>query len=118
MICMHIIAGKTAAPAAHSSHDQVRSCPVHVPCLMAGLPASQDAKVERFVVVHGQIILNQFRHYPSKAVQASAFATALKAAMESRRHSKLYMGSAKSKRPVAGNRNPMKACPCHVPHWP
>ena len=76
--------------------------------LTACLPVLQDAKVERFVVVHGQIILNQFRHYPSKAVQASAFATALKAAMESRRHSKLYMGSAKAKHAVGSNRNPMK----------
>ena len=60
------------------------------------------------MVVHGQIILNQFRVYPNKAIAASAFATALKAAMESRRHSKLYMASAKAKRPTSGNRNPMK----------
>ena len=64
--------------------------------------------MERFVVVHGQIILNQFRVYPNKAIAASAFATALKAAMESRRHSKLYMASAKAKRLTTGNRNPMK----------
>lgn len=68
----------------------------------------QEATVERFVVVHGQIILNQFRAYPNKAIAASAFATALKALMESRRHSKLYMGSAKGKRQTTGNRNPMK----------
>ena len=68
----------------------------------------QEATVERFVVVHGQIILNQFRAYPNKAIAASAFATALKALMESRRHSKLYMGSVKGKRPTIGNRNPMK----------
>jgi len=68
----------------------------------------QEATVERFVVVHGQIILNQFRAYPNKAIAASAFATALKTLMESRRHSKLYMGSAKGKRPTIGNRNPMK----------
>ena len=69
---------------------------------------AQETKVERFVIVHGQIILNQFRVYPNKAIAASAFATALKAAMESRRHSKLYMASAKAKRPTIGNRNPMK----------
>jgi DNA (cytosine-5)-methyltransferase 1 len=80
---------------------------------MACCPALQDAKVERFVVVHGQIILNQFRHYPNKAVQASAFAAALKSAMESRRHSKLYMGSAKAKSAVSGNRNPMKVAFLH-----
>ena len=47
--------------------------------------------MQRFVVVHGQIILNQFRHYPNKAVQRSAFATELKRNMEMRKHHKLYM---------------------------
>eukprot|EP00967_Tisochrysis_lutea_P013587 scaffold15173_cov20-Tisochrysis_lutea.AAC.2 len=47
--------------------------------------------VQRFVVVHGQIILNQFRHYPNKAVQRAAFTTELKRNMETRKHHKLYM---------------------------
>ncbi len=38
--------------------------------------------VERFVVVHGQIILNQFQNYPKEAVRRSAFATGLKEHMQ------------------------------------
>ncbi|KAK9785341.1 hypothetical protein WJX73_005011, partial [Symbiochloris irregularis] len=64
--------------------------------------------VERFIVVHGQVILNQFRNYPVKAVRESSFVAALRARMQQRRHSKLYMAS-KSKLRVGGsNRNPMR----------
>ncbi len=42
------------------------------------------------MVVHGQIMLNQFRHFPIKAVAKSAFVAALKQKMELRRHCKLY----------------------------
>ncbi len=35
------------------------------------------------MVVHGQIILNQFTHFPSKAVKASAFPSSLRAALAS-----------------------------------
>ena len=42
------------------------------------------------MVVHGQIVLNQFRHYPIKAVAKSAFVAALRQKMELRRHCKLY----------------------------
>lgn len=67
--------------------------------------------VERFVVVHGQIILNQFAHFPTKAVRESAFATMLKQRMEARRHSKLYMSKVKGgSKAVVKTRtaNPMK----------
>ncbi|KAK9918243.1 hypothetical protein WJX75_002529 [Coccomyxa subellipsoidea] len=64
--------------------------------------------VERFVVVHGQIILNQFKSFPKKSVANSAFATGLKARMELRRHCKLYMAS-RAKARVRGLRaNPMR----------
>ena len=46
--------------------------------------------MERFVVVHGQILLNQFRHFPNKAVARSAFVGALKERMAQRRHHVLY----------------------------
>ena len=65
--------------------------------------------VERFVVVHGQIILNQFKHFPNKAVKASAFPASLRAALEMRRHLKLYASTAGSVS-RAVNRNPMKVC--------
>ena len=51
----------------------------------------QADSVERFVVVHGQIILNQFKHFPNKAVQKAAFVGELRSKMEARKHSKLYM---------------------------
>ena len=37
------------------------------------------------------IILNQFKHFPNKAVQKAAFVGELRAKMETRKHSKLYM---------------------------
>jgi hypothetical protein len=67
--------------------------------------------VERFLVVHGQILLNQIKAYPNKDVQRSQFVTSLKQKMEARRHSKLYYSKRGfSKAPVvrAVNRNPMK----------
>lgn len=63
--------------------------------------------VERFVVVHGQILLNQFQNYPVKAVKNSAFAATLKDRMELRRHAKLYSKSVKAAKPRS-NSNPMK----------
>ena len=65
-----------------------RSC-LNLPSSLA-LPSQVD-RVERFVVVHGQIMLNQFKHFPNKAVQKAAFVSELKHRMEMRRHSKLYM---------------------------
>ena len=62
------------------------------------------------MVVHGQIILNQFKHLPSKAIKASAFPAALRTALEQRRHLKLYASAAHTASRV--NRNPMKV-PVH-----
>lgn len=76
--------------------------------LFRHLPAFlQVPEVERFVVVHGQIILNQFKHFPNKAVKSSAFPAALRTALEMRRHLKLYASTSRSVTRV--NRNPMKA---------
>lgn len=68
----------------------------------------QVAACERFVVVHGQIILNQFKHFPNKALQNCAFVSSLKTAMEARKHSKLYMKAKKAVKVRMGNQNPMK----------
>ena len=46
-------------------------------------------------MVHGQIILNQFKNYPIKSVQRCAFVTQLKERMEARRHAKLYLSKRK-----------------------
>ena len=63
--------------------------------------------MQRFVVVHGQILLNQFKHFPVKAVRESAFALTLKSQMELRRHAKLYLKPAKAQRGHS-NSNPMR----------
>ena len=69
---------------------------------------SQIAAVERFIVVHGQILLNQFKHFPNKAIQSCAFVNSLKTAMEARKHSKLYSSTKKAVKLKTANRNPMK----------
>ena len=69
-------------------------------------------RVERFLLVHGAILLNQFAGWPVAAVRRSAFAAALKARMQDVRHSKLYRGVIKAAPGSAArravNRNPMK----------
>lgn len=84
-------------------------------CLFERLYASvavQLEHVERYLVVHGQILLSQIKAYPSKDVQRSQFVASLKQKMEARRHSKLYYskrGFSKAPTSVrAINRNPMK----------
>ncbi|XP_057863874.2 DNA (cytosine-5)-methyltransferase 1B [Cryptomeria japonica] len=47
--------------------------------------------VERYVVVHGQIILQQFAEYPDECIQRSAFVTGLSTKMEQRHHTKLFL---------------------------
>lgn len=63
--------------------------------------------IERFLSVHGQIILNCFQNYPVDAIRRSAFASTLRDHMALVRHSNLYQSSIKSK-PRGVNRNPMK----------
>ncbi|KAF6265105.1 hypothetical protein COO60DRAFT_1470199 [Scenedesmus sp. NREL 46B-D3] len=66
-------------------------------------------RVERYLVVHGQILLNQIKAYPNAAVQKAPFVGALREKMEARKHSKLFYskrGFSKAVRVV--NRNPMK----------
>ena len=74
----------------------------------------QVAACERFVVVHGQIILNQFKHFPNKALQNCAFVTSLKTAMEARKHSKLYTNNKKTAKAKSINRNPMRVRPLYL----
>ena len=76
----------------------------------------QVQAVERYVVVHAQIILNQFKHFPNKAIKASAFPASLRSALEMKRHLKLYASTNRAlSRGV--NRNPMKVgnCLCVAP---
>eukprot|EP01025_Chloroclados_australasicus_P039563 TRINITY_DN4101_c0_g1_i3.p1 TRINITY_DN4101_c0_g1~~TRINITY_DN4101_c0_g1_i3.p1 ORF type:complete len:1149 (-),score=154.77 TRINITY_DN4101_c0_g1_i3:63-3509(-) len=66
--------------------------------------------VKRYIIVHGQLILNQFRYYPNKSVQNCAFVSTLKQEMMQMRHSKLYQSKVKQvkqlKKPE--NQNPMR----------
>lgn len=55
------------------------------------------AAVEKYVVVHGQIILQQFREYPDRLIQQSAFGAGLLAKMEARHHTKLLLSKKKLK---------------------
>lgn len=68
----------------------------------------QADTVQRFVVVHGQILLNQFKSFPVKAVRNSAFASALRAQMELRRHAKLYRKLSKGSKGRNRDSNPMR----------
>lgn len=45
--------------------------------------------VESYVVIHGQIILQQFAEYPNECIQRSAFVTGLSIKMKQRHHTKL-----------------------------
>ncbi|WOK98331.1 DNA (cytosine-5)-methyltransferase 1B-like [Canna indica] len=47
--------------------------------------------VERYIVVHGQIILQQFAEYPDETIRKSAFVIGLSDKMEQRCHTKLIM---------------------------
>nr|XP_009408799.2 PREDICTED: DNA (cytosine-5)-methyltransferase 1B-like [Musa acuminata subsp. malaccensis] len=53
--------------------------------------SSNMALVERYVVVHGQIILQQFAEYPDETIQKCAFVMRLSEKMEERHHTKLVM---------------------------
>ncbi|KAJ8647391.1 hypothetical protein MRB53_000414 [Persea americana] len=70
--------------------------------------SSNPLAVERYVVVHGQIILQQFAEYPDEMIRKSAFVTGLSDKMEERHHTKL---SVKKKAMVrkGANLNPRAA---------
>ncbi|XP_042490225.1 DNA (cytosine-5)-methyltransferase 1A-like [Macadamia integrifolia] len=51
--------------------------------------SSNPAVLERYVVVHGQIILQQFAEFPDELIKKCAFVTGLSSKMEERQHTKL-----------------------------
>lgn len=63
------------------------------------------ADVERYLVVHGQIILQQFAEYPEEQIRRSAFVTGLMTKMEEKRHVKLLV-SKKTLIKMGRNLNP------------
>ncbi|KAL4556199.1 hypothetical protein LXL04_038842 [Taraxacum kok-saghyz] len=50
--------------------------------------SSNPANVERYVVVHGQIILQQFAEFPDDTIRKCAFVSGLEDKMEERHHTK------------------------------
>ncbi|OVA00258.1 Bromo adjacent homology (BAH) domain [Macleaya cordata] len=56
-----------------------------------GYISSNPAVVERYVVVHGQIILQQFAEYPNETIRKCAFVSGLSDKMEERHHTKLLI---------------------------
>ncbi|KAM7528630.1 hypothetical protein LguiB_032040 [Lonicera macranthoides] len=50
--------------------------------------ATSPALVERYIVVHGQIILQQFAEYPDETIKKCSFVTGLHDKMEQRHHTK------------------------------
>ncbi|KAI7755349.1 hypothetical protein M8C21_026116, partial [Ambrosia artemisiifolia] len=57
-----------------------KSHPAHI--------SSNPLNVERYVVVHGQIILQQFAEFPDATIRKSAFVSGLETKMEERHHTK------------------------------
>ncbi|PIA25051.1 hypothetical protein AQUCO_13000002v1 [Aquilegia coerulea] len=68
--------------------------------------SSNPAVVERYVVVHGQIILQQFAEYPIKTIKNCAFVSGLANKMEERHHTKLVMKKKKEVLKSEANLNP------------
>jgi len=56
---------------------------------------SKLVEVERYVVVHGQIILQQFAEYPDETIRRSQFVTGLMSKMEQKHHTKLVFSKKK-----------------------
>ncbi|XP_047333677.1 DNA (cytosine-5)-methyltransferase 1-like isoform X2 [Impatiens glandulifera] len=68
------------------------------------ISSNQDT-IERYVVVHGQIILQLFSEYPDDAIRKSAFVIGLNEKMEQKHHTK-WLVKAKTVLNREGNLNP------------
>nr|ACX83569.1 DNA methyltransferase [Hieracium piloselloides] len=70
--------------------------------------SSNPAIVERYVVVHGQIILQQFAEFPDDSIRRCAFVSGLEDKMEQRHHTK-WLVKKKAILTKAENLNPRAA---------
>ncbi|CAM6109925.1 unnamed protein product [Calypogeia fissa] len=74
--------------------------------------SSKVAEVERYVMAHGQIILQQFAEYPDESIKRSAFITGLAVKMEQLSHTKLILTKKKVLLKKGRNLNPRaNLCP-------
>ncbi|KAJ8765298.1 hypothetical protein K2173_011995 [Erythroxylum novogranatense] len=71
--------------------------------------SSDPAAVERYVVVHGQIILQLFAEYPDAKIKRCAFVTGLTKKMEERHHTKWLVKKKKIVQKNQPNLNPHAA---------
>ncbi|XP_028756497.1 DNA (cytosine-5)-methyltransferase 1-like [Neltuma alba] len=71
--------------------------------------SSDPATVERYIVVHGQIILQLFAEYPDAKIRKCAFISGLMSKMEERRHTKWLVKTKKVVPRSEPNLNPRAA---------
>ncbi|KAF1897087.1 hypothetical protein Lal_00034789 [Lupinus albus] len=71
--------------------------------------SSDPSAVERYIVVHGQIILQLFAEYPDDTIRKSAFVTGLMSKMEARHHTKWLVKKKKVVPKSGPNLNPRAA---------
>lgn len=71
--------------------------------------SSDPAAVERYVVVHGQIILQLFAEYPDEKIKRCAFVIGLTNKMEERHHTKWLVKKKKLLQKSEANLNPRAA---------
>lgn len=71
--------------------------------------SSDPSAVERYVVVHGQIILQLFAEFPDDKIRKSAFVTGLMSKMEARHHTKWLVKKKKVVPRSEPNLNPRAA---------
>ncbi|KAM7482009.1 hypothetical protein LguiB_006592 [Lonicera macranthoides] len=76
--------------------------------------SSNPAVVERYIVVHGQIILQQFAEYPDDIIKKCSFVTGLQDKMEERHHTKWLMKKKVTLNKKEENLNPRAAMPVVV----
>ncbi|KAL9689698.1 hypothetical protein QQ045_010087 [Rhodiola kirilowii] len=68
--------------------------------------SSKPSEVERYIVVHGQVILQQFHEFPDENIKRSAFVSGLLNKMEARRHTKWLVKKKKLLQKTEINLNP------------
>ncbi|CAM8988592.1 unnamed protein product [Rhodiola kirilowii] len=68
--------------------------------------SSKPSEVERYIVVHGQVILQQFHEFPDATIRRSAFVSGLLDKMETRRHTKWLVKKKKILQKTEVNLNP------------
>ncbi|KAF1899167.1 hypothetical protein Lal_00019289 [Lupinus albus] len=71
--------------------------------------SSDPLSVERYIVVHGQIVLQLFAEYPDDTIRKSPFVTGLMSQMEARRHTKWLVKKKKVVPKSEPNLNPRAA---------